>query len=88
MEWTRWLPHVGDLIVLQYHKGRRVGIFVRRELKSINMHHAQIGVVWHIMWTPVDKEKMPSKQLSELSILHYIKSGKATIFKYRRKDDI
>ena len=88
MQWTKWLPQVGDLIVLHYHKGRRVGIFVRKELKHINRHHHRIGIVWHIRWIPVEDHKMPSKTHSELSILHYLKSGKAIIFKKRREDEI
>ena len=88
MHWTNWLPQVGDLIVLQYHKGRRVGIFVRRELKKINRHHSKIGIVWHIRWIPVKNDKMPSKTHSELSILHYLKSGKAQIYKIRRENEL
>ena len=88
MHWTRWLPNVGDLIVLQYHKGRRVGIFVRKELKKINKFHSQIGIVWHIEWIPVENGKLPSVTLSELSIMHYLKSGKAQIFKIRREDEL
>ncbi len=91
MHWTKFLPNVGDLFVLDYHKGRRVGIFVRSQLKDIYINDSQtsnksFGIVWVIMWVPVEEEKMPSKYLSEMTIMNYLKSGKGKI--YRRKDGI
>ena len=86
MRWLKFLPRVGDLFILQYHRGRRVGIFVRRELKSNVDERRGIGVVWVIMWIPVDSDKMPSTHLSELTIMNYLKSGKGKI--YRRSDEI
>ncbi len=38
------------------------------------------------MWIPVEQEKMPSKYLSEMTIMNYLKTGKGKI--YRRKDGI
>ena len=38
------------------------------------------------MWVPVEDEKMPSKYLSEMTIMNYLKTGKGKI--YRRKDGI
>ena len=58
MRWLKFLPRVGDLFILQYHRGRRVGIFVRRELKSNVDEKRGIGVVWIIMWIPVNSDKM------------------------------
>ena len=86
MRWLKFLPRVGDLFVLQYHRGRRVGIFVRRELKSNVDEKRGIGIVWIIMWIPVNSDKMPSSHLSELTIMNYLKSGKGKI--YRRNDEI
>ena len=86
MRWLKFLPRVGDLFVLHYHRGRRVGIFVRRELKSNVDHKRGIGIVWVIMWIPVDSDKMPSTHLSELTIMNYLKSGKGKI--YRRNDEL
>ena len=86
MRWLKFLPRVGDLFILQYHRGRRVGIFVRRELKSNVDEKRGIGVVWIIMWIPVNSDKMPSSHLSELTIMNYLKSGKGKI--YRRSDEI
>ncbi len=86
MRWLKFLPRVGDLFILQYHRGRRVGIFVRRELKSNVDEKRGIGVVWIIMWIPVNSDKMPSSHLSELTIMNYLKSGKGKI--YRRNDEI
>lgn len=86
MEWMRFLPRVGDLFILQYHRGRRVGIFVRRELKSNIDKHKNIGIVWVIMWIPVESDKLPSSHLSELTIMNYLKTGKGKI--HRRDDDV
>ena len=86
MSWTRFLPRVGDLFILQYHKGRRVGIFTGKELKNFHDKNRSYGVVWKIHWVPVENEKMPSKFLSELTIMNYLSSGKGKI--YRRDDGI
>ena len=86
MNWLKFLPRIGDLFVLEYHRGRRVGVFVRRELKEIAEHRRNIGIVWVIMWIPVESDKMPSSHLSELTIMNYLKTGKGKI--YRRDDEI
>tara|TARA_B100000287_G_scaffold53026_1_gene46684 strand:+ start:4619 stop:4879 length:261 start_codon:yes stop_codon:yes gene_type:complete len=86
LDWLKFLPRIGDLFVLEYHRGRRVGIFVRRELKEIVDHRRNIGIVWVIMWIPVESDKMPSSHLSELTIMNYLKTGKGKI--YRRDDEI
>ena len=91
MRWSKFLPRVGDLFVLQYHRGRRVGIFVRSQLKDRYFNdgvttNKSIGTVWVIMWVPVEKEKMPSKYLSEITIMNYLRSGEGKI--YRRNDGI
>jgi len=89
--WTKFLPNVGDLFVLDYHEGRRVGIFVRSQLKDMYVNDSRttnksFGIVWIIMWIPVGEEKMPSKYLSEMTIMNYLKTGKGKIF--RSKNDI
>ena len=91
MKWTKFLPRVGDLFILQYHRGRRVGIFVRSELKSKYANdgfttNKSLGWVWIIMWVPVENEKMPSKYLSEITIMNYLRTGEGKI--YRRKNGI
>ena len=86
MRWVKFLPKVGDLFVLQYHRGRRVGIFVRRELKSNVDQKRNIGIVWIIKWIPVENDKMPSTHLSEITIMNYLRTGKGKI--YRRDDGI
>lgn len=86
MKWIKFLPKVGDLFVLQYHRGRRVGIFVRRELKSNVDHNKGVGIVWVIKWIPVENDKMPSTHLSEITIMNYLRTGKGKI--YRRDDGL
>ena len=75
------MPNIGDLFVLEYHRGRRVGIFVRKELKSYYDFERSFGIVWTVMWIPVDDEKMPSSQLSEITIMNYLRSGQGKIFR-------
>ena len=48
MNWLKFLPRIGDLFVLEYHRGRRVGIFVRRELKEI-VDHKKTGYLSEYM---------------------------------------
>ena len=91
MHWTKFLPRVGDLFVLDYHEGRRVGIFIRSQLKDKYVNdafttHKGFGIVWIIAWVPVQNEKMPSKYLSEMTIMNYLKTGEGKI--YRSKDGI
>jgi hypothetical protein len=86
LSWTRFLPRIGDLFVLQYHHGRRVGIFTSRQLKSFHDKERSYGIVWEIRWILVENEKMPSRYLSEITIMHYLRSGKGKI--YRRANGI
>lgn len=86
MNWVKFLPRVGDLFVLEYHRGRRVGIFMRKELKEIVDQKRNIGIVWVIQWIPVENDKMPSTHLSEITIMNYLRTGKGKI--YRRNDGI
>lgn len=87
LNWHRYIPRIGDLIILEYHRGRRVGIFIRRTLKFVtdDADSSAFATVWEISWIPVEDEKSPSPVLTELTILHYLKSGKAKI--YRRKNE-
>ena len=79
------IPKIGDLLVLEYHRGRRVGIFVRKNVKDLpdvkNENHRRLGVVWTIMWVPVNNEKMPSTYLTEITITNYLRAGKAKIYR-------
>ena len=45
-----------------------------------------IEIVWTIMWAPVENKKLPSRELSELTILNYLKAGKARL--YRSEDEL
>ena len=84
LRWTKFLPRVGDLFILEYHRGRRVGVFVKKQLKNYYDAERSFGIVWTIMWIPVGDEKMPSPQLSEITIMNYLRSGKGKTF---RSDD-
>ena len=79
------IPNIGDLLVLEYHRGRRVGIFVRKNIKDLpdskSDNHRRLGVVWTIMWIPVNNEKMPSTYLTEITISNYLKAGQAKIYR-------
>lgn len=86
MEWTRFKPKVGDLIILEYHRGRRVGILVKRRYKAYDYKNIGIEIVWTVMWAPIENKKLPSRELSELTILNYLKAGKARL--YRSEDEI
>ena len=44
------------------------------------------GMVWVIMWIPVENAKMPSSHLSEITIMNYLRTGEGKI--YRRDDGI
>jgi len=63
-----------------------VGVFVKREIKPLIDHRKPFGIIWIIMWIPVESEEMPSSHLSELTIMNYLKTGKGKI--HRRNDDV
>jgi len=89
---ARKIPKVGDLVIYDYHRGRRVGILVSKTYKSHprdicvpSYYENPYGIVWRIKWTPVGMEKMPSEHFTELSILNYLNSGKMEIYTLEKK---
>ena len=84
MRWLKYKPRVGDLIVFEYHKGRRVGIFLKSSFKAPEYDRPMYNIVWTIAWIPIENEKLPSSYMTELTIFHYLKTGSAEIF---RRDD-
>ena len=90
MEWLKFKPRTGDLFILDYHKGRRVGVFIKSNLKSEGREYRdsnlRLKTVWTIMWIPVENEKSPSMYLTESTIFNYLRIGAGRI--YRRNDEI
>ena len=86
MRWMKYKPRVGDMVVLDYHEGRRVGIFLKSSLKAPEYDRPMYNIVWTIAWVPVGNEKLPSAYLTELTIFNYLKTERAQI--YRRNDEV
>ena len=65
-----------------------VGIFIRSRLKNLTDRNVRYqeswGIVWTIKWIRKENELPPSEDMSELTIFHYLRSGKGQI--HRRKD--
>jgi len=90
LEWLKFKPRVGDLFILNYHKGRRVGIFITSNLKCTGEEYfdsnLRLKTVWTIMWIPIENEKSPSMYLTESTIFNYLRIGAGEI--YRRKNEV
>jgi len=90
LEWLKFKPRVGDLFVLDYHKGRRVGIFITSNLKYEGKEYLdsnlRLKTVWTIMWISIENKKSPSMYLTESTIFNYLRMGTGKI--YRRKNEV
>lgn len=85
MEWTKYIPRCGDLIILDYgeYDGIRVGIFIRSALEKTSRHSSKCIIVWHIKWIAQKNKNLPPEWITESIIFNYLKIGAARIYKTR-----
>ena len=85
MNWLKYKPRVGDLIILKYFKERKVGIFLKSSLEALEFDRPMYNIIWTIAWVDIGNEKLPSSFMTELIIFNYLRTGEAEIF---RRDDV
>ena len=80
MEWTKYIPCAGDLIILDYLDGSRAGIFIRNSW-DIGYNGRQVIHTWQIKWIAQKNKKLPPEWITEGIIFNYLKTGAAKIYK-------
>ena len=78
----KYKPRIGDMIILNYYCGRRVGLLVHSTYKN-SIKEKGIIIVWCIKWVLQENGNLPPEWISESNIYDYLQMGAAKIYKAR-----